>query len=239
MMVLRQLIKSIIPPQWQHLYRKWRYAIADDALAKTDLQNKFTHIYDTNHWQSKQSVSGRGAELEQTLVLRNELSQLLKKYQVTTLLDLPCGDFYWMQYVDLSGVQYVGADIVSPLIEQNRQQYQAPTIEFKVLDITSSDLPKVDLVLCRDCFIHLSYAHIRQAIANLKQSGSKYLLTTTYANYSLNYNIPSGSWRPVNLQKPPFNFVAPIELINEQCSEEGRLYQDKSLALWEVSSLDF
>lgn len=229
----------MIPSKWQYRYRKWRYAIPDNALPDTFLQEKFTHIYDTNYWQSEQSVSGRGAELEQTVVLREELSRLFEKYKIATVLDLPCGDFYWMQHVDLSSVQYIGGDIVAPLIEQNREKYPQPTIEFQVLDITASELPKADLVLCRDCFIHLSYAHIRQAIANLKKSGSKYLLTTTYTDYSLNYNIPSGSWRPINLQQPPFDFIAPIELINEQCSEEGTLYQDKSLGLWEISSLEF
>ncbi|EAY26952.1 class I SAM-dependent methyltransferase [Microscilla marina] len=238
-MAIRQLLKHIIPAYWQHHYRKWRYAIPDDALPEASLQDKFTQIFQTNHWQSQQTLSGRGSELEQTQTLIGALSHLLKKYTISSMLDLPCGDFHWMQHVTLSELQYIGADIVSQLILQNRQQYQKAGIEFRMLDITTDALPKVDLVLCRDCFIHLSYAHIRQAIANLKKSNSKYLLTTTYVNYSLNYNVPSGSWRPLNLQQAPFSFPEPIDLIKENCSEEGKLYQDKSLGMWEINSLDF
>lgn len=237
---MRKFLKNIIPTQWQHCYRKWRYAIPDDAPVGEHLQDKFTNIYQTNYWQSEQSISGKGSELEQTQTLIAELKKLFKRYSIQSVLDVPCGDFHWMQYVDLSGVQYIGADIVERLIAKNNELYYQPgNIEFQVLDLTTDILPKADLVLCRDCFIHLSYAHIRQAIANLKKSGSKYLLTTTYANYLLNYNVPSGSWRPLNLQKAPFNFSEPVAVINENCSEEGNVYQDKSMALWEIEKVSF
>lgn len=236
---MRKLLKNIFPAHWQHHYRKWRYSIADHENPTTNLQEKFTHIFTTNYWQGEQSVSGKGSDITQTQTLIEEVEKLLKTYQIKTVLDIPCGDFYWMQKVDLTTVHYVGADIVEPLIAKNKERYsrEGKNIDFQVLDITQDTLPKVDLILCRDCFIHLSYAHIQQALKNIQQSNSTYLLATTYTNYSLNYNVPSTSWRPLNLQKSPFNFPIPIAVINENCTEDGGRYQDKSMALWKIEDI--
>jgi hypothetical protein len=93
------------------------------------------------------------------------------------------------------------------------------------------------LILCRDCFIHLSHRDILSAIRNFQLSGSKYLLTTTFPGIDENKNIVTGRMRPINLQRPPFNFPLPILLINEQCTEgEGR-FADKTLGLWEIKKI--
>ena len=105
-------------------------------------------------------------------------------------------------------------------------------------DIISETLPKGDIFLCRDCFIHLSNKDILKAIKNIKQSSSRYLLTTTFINLGRNQNLVTGrGWRPVNLEKPPFNFPSPIELFNEHCTEGYGNFSDKSLGLWELKDL--
>jgi hypothetical protein len=95
----------------------------------------------------------------------------------------------------------------------------------------------VDLVLCRDCLVHLSFANIHHAIANLKRSGTCWLLTTTFPDASANRDIDDGDWRVLNLQYAPFLFPAPLAVINEGCTEAGGDYADKSLALWRVGDL--
>ena len=72
------------------------------------------------------------------------------------------------------------------------------------------------------------------AIRNFHKSGTKYLLTTTFTGIKENTDIVSGRVRPINLQKPPFNFPMPILLINEHCTEEVGRFADKSLGLWEI-----
>jgi hypothetical protein len=42
------------------------------------------------------------------------------------------------------------------------------------LDLTGDPLPRVDVVLCRDCLVHLSFQNIFRAFANLRRSGSRY-----------------------------------------------------------------
>jgi hypothetical protein len=77
--------------------------------------------------------------------------------------------------------------------------------------------------------------NIERAIRNVVDSGSTYLLVTTYPRRDDNPDIRSGDWRPVNLERPPFCFPPPIELINEDSRKPG--YPDKSLGLWRVSDI--
>lgn len=203
-----------------------------------DLAERFALIYRTNLWGAETSQSGLGSELDATSWLRRELSQLLKRLEITTLLDLPCGDFTWMAQMDLGGITYLGADIVPAIIATNDARYgRSGHIEFRQLDLVSDPLPSVDLVLCRDCLVHLSFANINRAIANLKRSGGRWLLTTTFPDVSANRDIDDGDWRVLNMQQAPFLFPAPLAVINEGCSEAGGDYADKSLGLWRVEDL--
>jgi hypothetical protein len=137
-----------------------------------------------------------------------------------------------MRHVDL-GIPYIGADIVGELVERNAREFGSARRRFVRLDLTTDNLPRVDLVLCRDALVHFSYAHIWSAIENIKRSGAEYLLTTTFVDRR-NKNIPTGGWRRLNLEAPPFSFPQPLELIDEQCQPRCA---EKHLALWRVRDL--
>ncbi|MFD9893504.1 class I SAM-dependent methyltransferase [Amycolatopsis sp. NPDC059027] len=209
-----------------------------DELARMGTRERFTHIFRNNLWGSDDSVSGQGSELEQTRELRVRLPELLSRFGVRTLLDLPCGDFGWLSGVDLGVERYVGGDIVAELVDRNTERYgRDGTREFQVLDLTADPLPKADAVLCRDCLVHLSFDDIRRAVENLKRSGSRYLLTTTFVELTTNTDIPTGDWRPLNLCREPFGFPEPPAVLLEGCTEEDGAYADKALGLWEIGDL--
>jgi hypothetical protein len=151
-----------------------------------------------------------------------------------SLLDVPCGDFSWMKLVEMD-VEYIGGDIVDELVTANQERHGDDSHRFVSLDLLRDELPRVDLVFCRDCLIHFSYRHIFRALNNIKRSGSTYLLTTTYIQRTENGDIPTGGWRPINLELPPFNFPPPIWLIDEQCPHDD--YRDKRLGLWESADI--
>nr|WP_246480964.1 class I SAM-dependent methyltransferase [Amycolatopsis umgeniensis] len=200
-------------------------------------QERFTYIFRSRLWSSS-SVSGPGSESVQTRRLRELLPGLLDRFGVRTLLDLPCGDFGWLSEVDLALERYIGADIVPDLVELNATRFRDdPVREFRVLDLTDDPLPSVDLVLCRDCLVHLSFADIERALRNLRRSGSRYLLTTTFTELGTNADIATGDWRPVNLCREPFGFPEPLAVLVEGCTEENGAYADKSLGLWEIAAL--
>ena len=199
-----------------------------------DLKKIFTEIYESNSWTSSESRSGLGSELISTETIRKELPEVFKKFNIKSVLDIPCGDFNWMNNVDLKEVHYIGADIVENMIEDNKNNFK--DYEFKVLDITEDDLPKVDLVFARDILGHFDYENIEKTIKNIIRSGSKYLLTTSFTKWEYNIDIKNGDWRPINLMLKPFLFK-PIYLINENCFEGNFQYNDKCLILFDLDKL--
>jgi hypothetical protein len=107
-----------------------------------------------------------------------------------------------MRSVNLQGLSYIGADIVRERVAQN-QRDAAAGMSFRHMDLLIHPLPKVDLILCRDCLVHFSFADIFKALNNLRASGSRFLLTTTFPTRQENLPIPTGKWRPLNLERAP------------------------------------
>ena len=133
----------------------------------------FQQIYEQNRWGNEESVSGHGSDLLQTEHLRPQLQQLFSDLSIKSVLDIPCGDFNWMKTLDLSEISYIGADIVPDLIEKNLKNYASSKRDFQVLNLVNDTLPTVDMVLCRDCLVHLSYENIHLALQNIKKSKFK------------------------------------------------------------------
>ncbi len=180
------------------------------------------------HADTDVSMSGSGSSLEKTRAIRAALPPLIRELECASMLDIPCGDFFWMKELDLD-VEYVGADIVTEVVEANQRLHGRARRRFVRLDLTRDDLPRTDLILCRDCLVHLSFSDIFKALAGIRRSGSTWLLTTTFSGTGGNVDIPTGSWRPLNLERPPFGFPPPVRSL----PEEG----DKSLSLWRIADI--
>jgi len=196
------------------------------------VKNKFTAIYRNNTFGGRESVSGEGSNLIQTAVIRQELPKLLKELNVNILLDAPCGDLFWIKEITLPVHKYIGVDIVAELVENNNKLYCNQQRSFGIKNIMTDELPKADVILCRDCLVHLSFKQAFKILNNFKKSGSKYLLTTTFTDRDRNDDLGRGIWRTLNLQLTPFNFPQPIKLINEHCTESNGDFSDKCLGLW-------
>lgn len=202
------------------------------------MENLFTNIYRNNLWLDAESVSGPGSRLSETARISQQLPSLLAGLNARRLLDAPCGDFNWMRHVELGIDEYIGGDIVRDLIVSHQQNFGNPHRRFIPLDVTADELPRdVDVILCRDCLVHLSYRDAFRALKNFQKSGAQYLLTTTYTEREVNVDIDTGGWRPLDLRLPPFNFPAPLALINENCSEGNGCLADKCLGLWRIADL--
>jgi len=200
-------------------------------------ESVFTRIYATNGWGNRESVSGDGSSLRETRIARQLLPALVSRYDVNVLLDIPCGDCNWMREIDFCGRSYIGADIVSELIERNTIEYGGPKRRFVHGDVVRDPLPTADLVLCRDCLIHLSNADVLEALRNIRRSGARFLLATTYTARATNPDIVTGDWRPINLQAPPFELPPPRELVSEEWDWADGYHADKCLGLWDARVL--
>lgn len=197
----------------------------------------FEKIYEENLFRGDESRSGTGSSLVQTATIREKLPDLLQRFSVTSILDAPCGDCNWIAQLDWSRVAYTGADVVGKLIQSNRETFSGKPMNFTAVDLCQDPLPRSDLILCRDCWVHLDYSQIRACLANFRQSGAKYLLTTTFTKRRRNRDLGGDLWRPINLQAGPFKFPQPLAMLVEGCTEDGGNYADKTLGLWELREL--
>jgi len=203
--------------------------------------NAFCKIHTKRQWATDGTVSGHGSTLNETAALRRELPKLLSDLKIVSLLDIPCGDCNWMQHIPVEN--YIGMDVVPDLIRGNAKRY--PQRSFAVADIVHDALPKCDMILCRDCLVHLPLADAMEAIKRSIESGSTYFAATTYPNqtdnvdkaeYSLSRKstFRPGDWRRLNLQLPPFIFPEPVAMLDE-CGTA--MDTGKYLGVWRIDSL--
>ena len=156
-------------------------------LNLANIEDRFLEIYKTNYWDNTESSSGSGSTILYTENLRSKLPELIKKYSIKSILDAPCGDFNWMQkFLKNNPTIYVGGDI----------------------DITQDKLPKMDMMICRDCLFHLSYSDTKSFLTNFINSEIPYLLTSTHINDGdlENRDIISADFKQIDLFSSPYNF---------------------------------
>jgi hypothetical protein len=193
-------------------------------------QQIFEKIYHENRWGMSESRSGAGSTLRTTEYLRAELPRLVQRLGATSFLDAPCGDFNWMQHCEL-GVPYIGAEIVPQLVDELRAKYTRATPTprtFIHLDITKDSFPDADLFFCRDCFLHLSFAHVQGALDNFRRSGARFLVASTYRDIRANIDNFTGGVRMLNLCLPPFNLPEPLEYLDDR----GEAKFERCLGVW-------
>lgn len=216
-----------------------RFVAEAASFAGLDLAERFERIHATNLWGAASSRAGLGSEVPATARVAAALPALLAELGARSLLDAPCGDTRWLP--PMPGVAVIGVDIV-PTIVAHAQAGG----DFRVADITRDPLPCADVVLCRDCLVHLSFANIARAIANFRASGATWLLTTTFpdlaadvgpADPAANVDCADGDWRGLDFNCAPFGWPAPTRLLDEGCAEGDGGWADKSLGLWRLADL--
>jgi len=198
----------------------------------------FEKIYRDNLWGDPESRSGSGSGLAATEKVRQGLVDAIRRLDVRTVVDAPCGDFYWLSTMNLSQDLdwYRGYDIVPQVIEQNQRRFGSEKICFEARDLVKRLPPRADLILCRHLLIHLTLEDGLQVLRNFKASGSRYLMVTNQPQAVRNEEILfTGSYRPVNLRLPPFRFPPPMEAIDDSQGGDDRsealLYELAGLAI--------
>ena len=136
------------------------------------------HYRVTLQKEGMESTAGYGTTKQGCKRLVEELPRIFKQYGIKSVLDAACGDFYYMEDVDLTGINYIGIDFVQDQIEKNQEKY--PQYDFRVLNMVADVMPNADLVISRDTLIHISNTNIRRFLQSGIASGCKYLLTTNF-----------------------------------------------------------
>ena len=143
------------------------------------------------------------------------------------MLDAGCGDWNWMNTLDLPGVKVYACDIVGALIAENIQKYGRKALFFVSDIVKAEEFPAVDLILCRATLFHLSNALVSQALKSMKAK-ARYLLLTSHPKIQENAEIQNGDFRRLNLCAPPFSMPQPARWFWDGPGEDG------VLGLWPV-----
>lgn len=204
-------------------------------FAGKSAEEVFSEIYHDNVWGSEESRSGSGSTMDATADLRANLPRIVRAYNIRTFLDAPCGDYNWMRHLDLPVEQYIGGDIVPDIAVHLNEAFGNEQRTFRQLNLIEDELPDVDMLFCRDCLQHLSPEQAVEVIRNFKRSSIPYLMTTTFPNVPLNTNGFTGGTNTFNLQRPPFGFPEPLEMIEDHGSG-GEVYQ-RYMAVWRREDL--
>jgi len=192
----------------------------------------FTDIFKQNKWKCAESVSGAGSTIGWTKNLRSGLPLLLKGLEIKTFLDVPCGDYNWAQKIDWRDVHYIGGDIVKELIEKNIALHDDEKTSFLQIDLSKDELPEADIILVRDCLMHMSVHDAAKCLKNIQKSKIKYVLASTYPhNKSNNFSFKtSANLSRHNLEVEPFSWTKPMLYLNDSNNH----VPEKLLGLWKM-----
>ena len=189
----------------------------------------FTDIWRRDLWQGSESRSGPGSGVARTAPLRAKLEKLLEREQPRVFYDAPCGDFMWMQHVRMpERTHYVGADIVAPMIADVDNHFGAPNRVFRVADIVAAPPPQADIWLCRESLFHLPLEDALAVVSHWRASTIPLFLATTSPTVTHNADVATGGWRPLNLERPPFNLGPAAEYLPDAAPTDPH----KCIGVW-------
>ena len=167
------------------------------------IESIFDFIYARGVWGGG---SGCGSDLSRTVLYVGYVQALMDIHNVRTVLDLGCGDWRFSRYINFSGRDYSGYDVVPSVVAANRSAFGASNIRFEQADLSAGPaFPPCDLILCKDVLQHLSNAHVSTILAKCRTARLA-LITNDY--HPENSDCRDGETRPLDVTGPPFGFPA-------------------------------
>jgi len=187
----------------------------------------FDSIYRDNLWNGVESRSGPGSGDIATRALPDELRFIVHLHEISSVLDVGCGDGYWMP--ELPG--YVGCDVSEIALRLARRRHPERTY------VRKWPTGYFDLVIIRDVIQHLPLAAGLELLERVRAMAPRFLLASTYVG-GLNVDIPIGDAYSPDMQADPFSLPEPAYWIFDgshyhQTSEPRD--PTKFLALWPVN----
>jgi 2-polyprenyl-3-methyl-5-hydroxy-6-metoxy-1,4-benzoquinol methylase len=182
--------------------------LSPNKAQEIGLEDIFSEIYEKKRWGNG---SGLGSSPDNTAEYRAYLQRFLSENKVKSVIDFGCGDWQFSSLVDWSGIDYLGIDVAKEVLRRNIEKYQKENIRFVHFN-SFNDFPKVDLVICKDVFQHLSNERIKEYLAEMKKIGRRLLITNDVEGANgVNTEIQDGEWRAVRIDEWPI--LAPATII--------------------------
>ena len=179
------------------------------ADEESPIEDAFDRVYRDGEWGKG---SGPGSSPSNTIEYRAFVSRFIEANDVRSVTDLGCGDWQFSSLMDWTGIDYLGLDAVSAIIESNRKRFRQSNVRFEVSS-SPDDLPGGDLLVSKEVFQHLPNAVIANYLSAIQQKYRFALLTNSIRPAKLaNFDIEPGDFRPILLQNPPFNAIGAVVL---------------------------
>ena len=163
------------------------------------LKDKFTNIVENNKWCSggEETPCGRGSTLRaiEEFNLVEVISDFIKEKEIRSIVDVGCGDFNWMRFVELHGATYLGYDIVKSLVCDNNERYSNldGTIHFTECCGLEYNFTPADLLICKDVLFHQELSDVEKFL-DQHLSRFKYALFSHHPDIdNTNRDINNGS----------------------------------------------
>ena len=187
------------------------YKLPVDVLERSN-EDRFDYIFANGIWERStkgESLSGSGSTIKNTTIYRNQLKSFLNinKNKKLKFFDNTCGDLNWIKEF-FDSIEYIGGDISGDLISYLKKKY--PKVDLLKFDIIKDSFPKADVWHCRHCLFHLSLHDIILALKNFCKSNiDQAIITNHFLPDSVTFDIPTGSFRFLDLTNYPFYFPKP------------------------------
>lgn len=170
----------------------------------------FSDVYERDLWNGG---SGPGSAPENTVEYRRFLQAFLDAFDYPVkVVDLGCGDWRIGELMDWSGVDYVGVDVVPEVVEANRRRDTPDNVSFVCLDALVDDLPEGDVLIVKDVLQHWSNADVLRLLDAAQERFTFTVVTNDVSSKShpakVNSDIALGDWRPIDIERAPFDRVA-------------------------------
>jgi SAM-dependent methyltransferase len=174
------------------------------------VSDEFSQIYKEGRWgknSAGEGTSGVGSVYANAVPYMQMLQDFLQKNHIQSVVDLGCGDWELFKHIPWGDIKYYGYDVVPEIIQKNKK-HETKNIHFYCEDAIHTELPKADLLICKDVLEHLPNSFIEDFLKKTKDF--KYCLITNDVTYGTtqgwipNKDIMIGQLRWVELAKKPF-----------------------------------
>ena len=193
---LRSVVKLAMPSALRRIAREYLSYRWDAKYEGRPVEEIFSAIYRERKWGTKTDSdfsSGTGSHVEGVVLpYVNAVRRFLESLPaLPSVVDLGCGDFNVGKRLRPYCGRYVACDIVSALIQRNKDKFADTKVDFRCIDIINDELPDGDIVFLRQVLQHLNNAQILRVVNKLYR----------YRFLVLTEHVPENSAFPPNRDK--------------------------------------
>ena len=172
-------------------------------------------IISSRLFSSGKNETKLGSELmvERTAPIRKCLGDWIKKFNITSIVDIACGEASWQSLIPgIEDISYKGVDTSFDILRRARKR-NPKSMHFGIFDITRYIPPQADLLMMYDVMEVLPLNLGLKAIKNALLSGAQWLAVSSYPDTDFNSNVTKGGYYRHNIQLEPFS----IQEISQTC----------------------